>query len=97
MKYRTITLAAVALFLSMSFLASAVVAAEKDAITMKNGKMWTVHAGKEVGPMDRETTLSNGTKVMMNGKIVTKDGNVTQLQEGQTIMLDGKMMEGKGK
>ena len=98
MKYRTVTLAVVGLFLSLSFLASAVVAAEKDAVTMKNGKMWRMQDGKEVGPMDSQTTLSNGTKVMMNGKMVTKDGKETQLQEGQVIMLDGKMMEGgKGK
>ena len=98
MKYRTVTLAVVALFLSVSFLASAVVAAEKDAVFMKNGKIWRMHDGKEVGPMDSQTTLSNGTKVMMNGKVVTKDGKETQLQEGQVIMLDGKMMEGgKGK
>ena len=98
MKYRTVTLAVVGLFLSLSFLASAVVAAEKDAVTMKNGKMWRMQDGKEVGPMDSQTTLSNGTKVMMNGKMVTKDGKEMQLQEGQTIMLDGKLMEGgKGK
>ena len=98
MKYRTVTLAVVALFLSVSFLATAVVAAEKDAVFMKNGKIWRMHDGKEVGPMDSQTTLSNGTKVMMNGKVVTKDGKETQLQEGQVIMLDGKMMEGgKGK
>jgi hypothetical protein len=44
--------------------------------------------------MDRETTLSNGTKVAMNGKMMMKDGKEAQLQEGQIIMLDGKMMEG---
>jgi hypothetical protein len=30
----------------------------------------------------------------MNGKMVTKDGKESQLQEGQTMMLDGKMKEG---
>jgi hypothetical protein len=72
MNYRTVTLAVVALFLSMSFLASPVVAAEKDGIMMKDGKMMMMHSGKEVSRMDRETTLSNGTKVMMNGKMVTE-------------------------
>ena len=38
MNYRTVTLAVVGLFLSVSFLASAVVAAEKDAVMMKDGK-----------------------------------------------------------
>ena len=94
MKYRTVTLAVVGLFLSLSFLASSGMAAEKDAVTMKNGKIWRLHDGKEVGPMDHKMTMSNGTKVMMNGKTLTKDGQQGQLEEGQIMMLDGKMMEG---
>ncbi|HEV8620714.1 MAG TPA: DUF6799 domain-containing protein [Nitrospiraceae bacterium] len=38
--------------------------------------------------------MSNGTKIMMNGKMLMKGGKEMQLQEGQTVMLDGKMMEG---
>jgi len=61
---------------------------------MKDGKMWRLQDGKEVGRMDRETTMANGTKVMMNGKMMMKDGKEGQLQEGQIMMLDGKMIEG---
>jgi hypothetical protein len=93
MKYRTVTLAIVALFLSVSFLASSVVAAEMDGIMMKDGKLMMVHSGKEVSRMDRETTLRNGAKVLMNGKLVMKDGKEVQLQEGQMVMLDGKLIE----
>jgi len=93
-KSRIVTLAVVALFLSVSFLVSSVVAAEKDSIMMKDGKIWRLHDGKEIGRMDRETTMSNVTRVMMNGKIVMKDGKESQLQEGQSMMLDGKMKEG---
>jgi hypothetical protein len=93
-KSRIVTLAVVALFLSVSFLVSSVVAAEKDSIMMKDGKIWRLHDGKEIGRMDRETTMSNGTRVMMNGKIVMKDGKESQLQEGHSMMLDGKMKEG---
>ena len=91
-KYRTVTLAVVGLFLSVSFLASSVVAAEKDGVMMKNGKMTMMQDGKEVTRMARETTLSDGTRVMMNGKMVTKDGKEVQMKEGQTVMMDGKMM-----
>ena len=94
MKYRNITLAVVGLFLSVSFLASSVGAAEKDGVMMKGGKMWRMQDGKEVGRMDRETVLSNGTKVMMSGKILAKDGQQSQLEEGQVMMLDGKLIEG---
>ena len=94
MNYRNVTLAVVGLFLSVSFLAAHVMAAEKDGVMMKGGKMWRLQDGKEIGRMDRETTLSNGTKVAMNGKMMMKDGKESQLQEGQTIMLDGKLIEG---
>lgn len=94
MTYRTVTLAVVGLFLSVSFLASSVMAAEKDGIMMKDGKLMMMHDGKEVSRMDREMTLSNGTKIMMNGKMMMKDGKEMQLKEGQTVMMDGKMMEG---
>jgi hypothetical protein len=92
--YRIITLAVVGLCLSLSFLASPVFAAEKDGVMMKDGKMWRLQDGKEVGRMDRETTMANGTRVTMNGKMMMKDGKEGQLQEGQIMMLDGKMIEG---
>ena len=92
MKYRTVTLAVVGLFLSVSFLASSVVAAEKDGVMMKNGKMTMMQDGKEVTRMARETTLSDGTRVMMNGKMVMKGGKEMQMKEGQMVMLDGKMI-----
>ena len=94
MNYRNVTLADVGLFLSVSFLASTVVAAEKDGVMMKNGKITKMQDGKDIGPMDRAMTMANGTKVMMNGKIVTKDGQESQLQEGQLMMLDGKLIVG---
>ena len=90
--YRTVTLAVVGLFLSVSFLATSVVAAEKDGVMMKNGKMTMMQDGKEVTRMDRETTLSDGTRIMMNGKMVTKGGKEVQMKEGQMVMMDGKMM-----
>jgi len=98
MNYRNVTLAVVGLFLSVSFLAAPVMAIEKDGVMMKDGKMWRLQDGKEIGRMDRETTLSNGAKVAMNGKMMMKNGKEMQLLEGQTIMLDGKLLEGgKGK
>lgn len=98
MNFRNITLAVVGLFLSLSFLGAPAMAAEKDGVMMKEGKMWRLQDGKEIGRMDRETILTNGAKVTMNGKMMMKDGKEMQLQEGQIVMLDGKMMEGaKGK
>lgn len=92
--YRSITLAVVGLALSVSFLAAPAMAVEKDGVMMKGGKVIRVSEGKEIARMDRQTTMSNGTKVMMNGKMLMKDGKEMQLQEGQSIMLDGKLVEG---
>ena len=92
MKHRILTLAAVGLCLSVSFLVSPVMAEERDGIMMKNGKIAKLNEGRDIGPMDRMTTMANGTKVMMNGKIVTKDGQQSQLEEGQVMMLDGKLI-----
>jgi hypothetical protein len=79
----------------MSFLASTAMAEEKDGITMKHGKIQKLQEGKDIGPMDRMTTMANGTKVMMNGKIITKGGQQSQLEEGQIMMLDGRLIDGK--
>ena len=68
MNYRTVTIAVVGLFLSLSFFVSSGMAVEKDGVMMRDGKMWRLQDGKEIGRMDRETTMSNGTKVLMNGK-----------------------------
>ena len=92
-KYRIVTLAVVGLCLSLSFLASPAMAVEKDGVMMKGGKIVRLQDGKDIGRMDRETTMSNGTKIMMNGKMVMKDGKAIQLQEGQSLMLDGKLIE----
>jgi hypothetical protein len=80
----------------VSFLASTGLAAEKDGIMMKNGRIQKMQEGKDIGPMDRMTVMANGTKVMMNGKIMTKDGQQSQLEEGQVMMLDGKLIDSKG-
>ena len=93
MNYRNVTLAVVGLCLSLSFLASPVVAAEKDGVMMKGGKIVRMQDGLDIGRMDRETTMSNGTRVMMNGKMVMKNGTELKLQEGQAVMLDGKLVE----
>ena|SRR5512141_611636 len=98
MNYRNIALAVAGLGLSLSFLAAPAMAVEKDGVMMKDGKMVRMTEGKEIGRMDRETVLSNGSRVTMNGKVLLKDGKEMQLQEGQIVMLDGKMMEAsKGK
>src|SRR5262245_55537396 len=95
-KHNIVTLAVVALFLYMSFLASNGLAEEKDGITMKNGKIQKLQDGKDIGPMDRATTMANGTKVMRSEESRAGEGQKSQLEEGQVMMLDGRLVDGKG-
>ena len=41
--------------------------------------------------MVKTMTLSNGTKVMKNGTMKTKDGKTMTMKEGDVIYMDGTM------
>ena len=64
-----------------------------DGVMMHRGKMMTMKAGKPVGPMTANLTMSDGSQVMTDGT-VEKDGKTLRLKDGQMIMMDGKIMEG---
>ena len=53
-----------------------------DGAMMKDGKMMMVKNGKSM-MMDKDMTMSNGTKVMKDGKIMMKDGKSTMMKDGQ--------------
>lgn len=65
----------------------------KNAIMMKDGKM-TVSKDGEAMAMDKDMELSDGTKVMMDGKYMTKDGKTMMMSEGDMMTMDGKFMMG---
>ena len=69
-------------------------AGDMDGIMMQGGKMMMMKAGKPAGPMTSEMTMSDGTKVMMDGSMVRKDGTTAHMTDGQMMMMDGKLMEG---
>ena len=77
MKHRTVTFVVVAL-LSVSLLASRVVAAEETGVMMKEDEM----------------TTTNGHKVMPDGTMKMPGGKEMRMQEGQMMTMDGKMMKG---
>jgi len=83
---------AIAALLSVSFLATHVEAAE--GIMMKDGKMMMMKDGKPTGPMNQETKMSDGHKVMPDGTMKMNDGTEMRMQEGQMMTMDGKMVEG---
>jgi hypothetical protein len=91
--HRVVTLIAVA-FLSVSFCASRLLAAEMSGVMMKDGKMMMMKDGKATGPMEHEMTMGDGTKMMMDGTMKMKDGKEMHMKDGQMMMMDGHMMEG---
>jgi hypothetical protein len=89
---RIVTTIAVAL-LSVGSLAPRVVAADMDGVMMKDGKMMMMMGGKATGPMDKEMTMSDGTKVKPDGSMMMKDGKMMKMKNGQMMMMDGKMTD----
>ena len=83
------TLVAIA-FLSASFLACPVMAAETAGVMMKDGKMMMMKDGKATEPMAQDVTMTDGKKVAPDGTITT----TTHMKEGQMITMDGKMKMG---
>ena len=63
---------------------------KQDMVMMKSGTMRVVRNG-EMKPMDMVMTLSNGTRVMMDGTLEMADGTTRRLMEGEAMTLDGEM------
>ena len=69
--------------------------ADANRIIMKDNKMWVVEQGM-VREMDSDIILSNGTKVMSDGKVITSDDTETMMKNGDAIDMEGKMMPNGG-
>jgi hypothetical protein len=67
---------------------------QKDGMVYREGKLWNMKAGKSTA-VDKEMTLSNGTKVRSDGTVIMKDGTQTTLSEGDYISMDGKLERAK--
>jgi len=64
----------------------------RDAIGvfMKDGKMMTMMNGGLTGEMSADMTMSDGTKVMMTGKVMTNDGSTMMMKEGDAVLMTGE-------
>lgn len=58
-------------------------------IMMKEDQMWIVENG-EARVMDADMMLSDGTKVMSDGKVINPDGQEWLMQNGEAVDMDGK-------
>ncbi len=63
----------------------------KVCVTLNRGKLMVSKNGVLV-PMEEAMVLQNGTIVMMNGMIKTKDGKVSQINEGDCLDMNGEMV-----
>ena len=59
-------------------------------IQMKGGKLTEMVNGK-LTPVTQDISLTNGTTIHPDGSINGRDGNLTKLQEGQYMTMDGKI------
>jgi len=84
-------IAAIFLF---SLFATAPSAADMDGVMMHGGKMMMMKAGHPAIAMDHEVTMSDGTKVEVDGSVKSKDGKIFHLQNDEMIMMDGHLMKG---
>jgi Domain of unknown function (DUF6799) len=78
------------------FSASATVAAaaDMDGVMMHGGKMMMMKAGHPATAMDHEVTMSDGTRVEVDGTVKSKDGKEFNLKNGEMILMDGHLMKG---
>lgn len=61
-----------------------------NGFTMVNGKVLKMTDGA-VTEMTEDTTLSDDTKVTVDGKIVKPDGTTTMMKNGESVGMDGTM------
>jgi len=84
------------IILTLSFVSAGFTADDKDVakdhIMMKDGKVMMMKAGKSM-PLDKEITLTNGSKVTVDGTVTMKDGTKMTMKEGDMITMDGAMMK----
>lgn len=68
-----------------------------DGYMMMDGKMMLIKDGK-MSPMKKQITMDNGTKMMVDGMCVKKDGSKMKMKEGDHMDMEGKMhMKDSGK
>ncbi|MCW1886016.1 hypothetical protein OKA04_14860 [Luteolibacter flavescens] len=65
-----------------------------DGVVRKDGKVWLVKAG-EKSEVSTETTLTDGTKIMADGNVISKEGKKWEIDDGDAVFSDGRpVLEG---
>ena len=61
---------------------------QEDFITMKDGRVMVIR-NDGISPLDDEMTLSDGTRIGIDGTVVMPDGSTRMMEEGENITLGG--------
>jgi len=64
--------------------------AMKNYYQMKDGKVWNM-LNERPAPLEQEVTLSNGSTLKPEGTVIEKNGQVTTLNEGDKVYMDGRV------
>ena len=87
---KTLLKAFVVAVISLSFLSTGFAGDKMDCVHMKDGKMMMMKDGKEMA-MEKDMTMTDGSKVMTDGTMMTKDGKKMSLKDGDMVAMDGTM------
>jgi len=63
---------------------------QPDMVMMKKGKMMMMRHG-EMKTMEMVVTMSNGSRVAMDGTITMPDGTTRMMMDGEAMTMDGEM------
>ncbi len=63
-------------------------------VMMKDSQIWLVEKGV-ANVLDANIMFSNGDRVMMDGMIIRADGTEIMMEEGQSMDMNGKMIDAK--
>ena len=62
----------------------------KDTVTLKNGRVVVQKSGTLISLTPSQIMgMNDGTRVRGDGSIMNRDGTITQLREGQTVLIEG--------
>jgi hypothetical protein len=62
----------------------------KDAVTLKNGRVFVQKSGTIIPLMPSQIMgMNDGSRVRGDGTIMNRDGTTTELHEGKTVLIDG--------
>jgi uncharacterized Zn ribbon protein len=68
--------------------------AQMDGFSMRDGRMFITERGDTTELMD-DMKLRNGTEVLKDGTVITKDGNRFVLHDGDSLEFDGTLVKAR--